>query len=112
VGCVPDIDMAQEILNEPGVHALVRQRVSCRMAQHVWVHIHVQSCLTASLADDIVESIDAQRPAPLGLEHIQPRHQLAQLAQVPQFVSVEAVRAFVASLDAGYVNDTLVEVDL
>jgi hypothetical protein len=61
VGCVPDIDMAEEVLDEPGVHALVRQCVSCRVARHVWVHLHGQSCLAASLADDILEAVAAAK---------------------------------------------------
>ena len=36
MGRVPDFDVAQEVLNEPCVHALVRQRVDCGLAQHVW----------------------------------------------------------------------------
>jgi hypothetical protein len=82
------------------------------MAQHVRMGVNPETGQPAGFADDVLQRIHAQRAAAFGLEHVETRDLLMQLAQVAQFVAVHRVRAVLTALDPGDADHAGVQIDL
>jgi hypothetical protein len=62
--------MPEERLDQPRVGAFVSQGVAGRMPQHVGMRLDIQPGELARLPDDVLQGVDRQRSAALGLESL------------------------------------------
>ena len=114
---VLDIPVAEVILNEPGIRALIGQGEAAGMTEHVGVSGQGQPGLFAIAADGRPDGAAIERPAPFADEKIFPRRIqgrpfLEPGFDEPQFIGPQRVRGGQALLEAGDMEDPAFAIDL
>jgi len=96
---VPDVPMAEEILDQPRVQSLVSKHVPGAMPKHMWMDVKSEVGRHRSLTDNPGNHVCADRSAPLANENEWTIAELPQLPQSGNFIAIERVRAVPTTLD-------------
>jgi len=96
---VPDLPVAEEILDQPRIQPFVGEHVTGAVTEHVWVDVEPDLSGLRCLGDDPCHHVRADRAAALADEHAWPVHNLPQLPQSGDLIAVDRVRAVLRSFD-------------
>ena len=107
-----DVAVAQEVLQRTGVDALVGELEAAGMAQHVRMNGKGQFGQLPGPADHFEEPGPRHRAAAFGVEYVAALQVLpSQLAQGPDFLAGEGVRAIDPILGPPHMDATTIKLD-
>ena len=109
---VHDVAVTQEVLQRAGIDAVVRQLVSAAVAQHVRMNWEGKFGQFPGPADHFEEPGPSHRPTALGIEDVATLQVLPpQLAQCPDFLASEWVRAIDTVLSPAHMDAAAIKLD-
>src|SRR5215468_1209502 len=107
-----DVAVAQEVLQRAGIDAVIGQLEPAGMAQHVRMNWEGKFGKFPSPTDHFEEPVSRHRPTAFGVEDVAALQVLpSQLAQCPDFLAGERVRAIDTVLDPPHMDAAAIKLD-